>query len=184
MGDDKQGIGLLGGSFDPVHNGHLAIAQSFLESEYISELWVLPAPDPPHKKHSLTNYDIRLKMLKVAFGQMDDVCINEVEKKLSYPSYTVQTVKYLNEKHPDSSFFLCIGEDSAVDFTEWFQWQEILDYCNLLIARRSTTDGSGPNEKVLEKVRFVSHQPVDISSTEIRKRAGQGKDISTMVPEG
>lgn len=184
MADREQGIGLLGGSFDPVHNGHLAIAQSFLQSKCISEIWVLPAPDPPHKKHSLTDYDIRLRMLKVAFGQMDDVYINEVEKKLSYPSYTVQTIQYLNEKHPDNHFFLCMGEDSAVDFTEWFQWQKILDYCNLLVARRPDIDDSGLNERVFEKARFVAHQPVDFSSTEIRKRVRQGKDISAMVPEG
>lgn len=123
-------------------------------------------------------------MLNVVFSQMDDVHINEVERELPYPSYTVQTVKHLHEKNSGYNFFLCIGEDSAVDFTEWFEWQEILNYCDLLIASRPDTDDSNLNKIVAEKAHFVAHQPVDISSTKIRKRVRQGKDISAMVPAG
>lgn len=184
MEEGVRGIGLLGGSFDPVHNGHLSIAQSFLQSKYISELWILLAPDPPHKTHSLSPYEIRLRMLEVAFKEMDNVCVNEIEKKLPYPSYTVQTVKHLREEHPDNNFFLCIGEDSAISFTDWYRWQDILECCELLIAKRPDTKNSELHEMVAKKSHFVSHQPVDISSTKIRNRVMRGKDVSAMLPPG
>lgn len=183
MGTRKQGVGLLGGSFDPVHNGHLSIARSFLKSEYISELWILLAPDPPHKTgQTLSGYKARLKMLQTAFTKMDDVHINEVERQLSYPSYTVQTMKHLYEKFNNVDFYLCMGEDSAANFEKWYKWEEILDYCELLVAQRPDADGSDLNKVVVEKAHFVPHQPVDLSSTEIRKRVMRGKSISSMVP--
>lgn len=184
MKEPKANIGLLGGSFDPVHNGHISIAQSFLKSGYISELWILPAPDPPHKTHALSDFNIRVEMLQAAFGERPDVRINEIEKQLSYPSYTVQTVKYLVEETPEVNFYLCVGEDSAMNFKEWFDWQVILDYCDLLIARRPDLNDYNLDKQVAQKSHFVSHQPIGLSSTTIRASAMRGKDISNMVPPG
>jgi len=185
MGDFGQDIGLFGGSFDPVHNGHCAIAESFLKSEFISELWVLLTPDPPHKpERTFSDYHVRLKMLQAAFRGMSRVSVKDIEKDLPKPSYTLQTLQSLSRKQPDKNFYLCIGEDSLRDFKSWHKWQNILDYCELLVARRPVDiDKETIDEIIAQKTHYVSHQPVDISSTEIRKAVAEGNSISEWVPQ-
>lgn len=181
--EDEGGIGLLGGSFDPVHIGHLAIAQSFLESGFLSELWLLLTPDPPHKpEQPLTDYDQRLEMLKTAFQEFEQVTVSDVERHLPQPSYTIQTLKYLSEKYPDEKFYLCIGEDSLHEFKQWKDWASILDYCELLVARRPNHSNTELDSTIAQKTHFVSHHPVDISSTSIRHAVSEGHDISDLVP--
>ncbi len=186
MGDSEQTIGLLGGSFDPVHNGHISIAQSFLNSGLISELWILLTPDPPHKKENELNaYRERMEMLKAAFRTMIRVRVSDLEATLPRPSYTVQTLEYLQEKYPQKTFYLCLGEDSLRDFKQWKDWEKILDYCELLVARRPNTKAKqrelGP--KLASRTHFIDHQPIETSSTEIRNRISEGKDISHLVPQ-
>ncbi|MGM0545117.1 MAG: nicotinate (nicotinamide) nucleotide adenylyltransferase [Bacteroidota bacterium] len=177
-------IGILGGSFDPVHNGHIAIAESFLGSEFIDELWLVLAPDPPHKnEQSLTEYAHRLTMLEMAFSTFDRVSVSDIETTLPQPSYTVQTLKYLHKTHPNNTYYLCMGGDSLRDFTQWKDWQLIIDYCDLLVARRPSADTTLPNNKLTGKVHFVDHEPISISSSQIRENIIQGRTISDLVPE-
>lgn len=183
MANSKQAIGLLGGSFDPVHNGHVAIAKSFLASQYISTLWILLTPRPPHKTDQvLSDYEDRFKMLQSAFQALDDIKIKDIENRLPRPSYTVQTLRYLIRKYPEKKFYLCLGEDSLRDFKEWKDWEKILDFCELLVARRSTDKLANLNSAIAEKTHFVDHQQIDISSTEVRQRVAKGKDVSDLVP--
>ncbi len=180
----NQTVGLLGGSFDPVHNGHLAIARSFLDSDVISQLWILLTPDPPHKtEHSPASYELRLKMLEQAFSGWENLVISDVENHLSTPSYTLQTIEYLSKENSNKRFYICMGEDSARNFTQWHQWQKILTYCNLLIARRPSTNLPDLNPKVARQAHFVDHDPVDISSTDIREALSEGRNISDLVPD-
>lgn len=186
MHSSKESIGLLGGTFDPVHNGHLAIARSFLDSQYINRLWILLTPYPPHKmESSVSAYELRLEMLEMAFSGWDDVTVSDVENELPQPSYTVRTLRHLTEAHPDKLFYLCIGEDSARDFTQWYRWREILGYCELLIARRPGADLSenGFDEEIAQNAHLVEHEPVDISSSEIRQKISKGDSVSSLVPE-
>lgn len=184
MSSSKEAVGLLGGSFDPVHKGHQAIAKSFLESGFISKLWILLTPDPPHKtKQVLCNFEYRYKMLEQAFQDFDNVEIKDIESKLPKPSYTIRTLKYLAEEYPDYEFYLCMGEDSMINFTQWKKWKEILDYCELLVARRPTDDSTELHPVITEKIHYVDHQPIEISSTDIRERIEVGEDISALVPE-
>lgn len=182
--DEASGaIGLLGGSFDPLHNGHLAIVRSFLECSDLELLWILPAPKPPHKQYSSqAAYSSRFKMLQEAFSDWDRVVVSDLEDRLPRPSYTVQTLEYLSGEYPDQSFYLCLGEDSARDFKDWHRWKDILSYCNLLVASRSTDKPDALQEPIKSQARFVPHQPIDISSTEIRQLVKQGKDVSSLVP--
>lgn len=184
MPNSEQAIGLLGGTFDPVHNGHLSIAKSFLKSGFISELWILLTPDPPHKKENILNaYQERMEMLRAAFRSMDRVTISDLEESLPRPSYTIQTLEYLHEKYPQKTFYLCLGEDSVRNFKQWKDWEKILDYCELLVAQRPTADQLNPDSIIASKTHFVDHKPVETSSTEIRKRVSEGKDISNLVPD-
>jgi len=179
-----QAVGLLGGSFDPVHNGHLAIARSFLNADLLSELWILLTPDPPHKtEQSQAPYELRLTMLEQVFNGWENLVVSDVENNLPSPSYTLQTIEYLSEHHPQKQFYICMGEDSAQNFTEWHKWQNILYYCDLLIARRPSTSLANLHSKVSCQAHYVDHNPVSISSTDVRKAVFEGRNISELVPD-
>lgn len=179
----KKSIGILGGSFDPVHNGHLSIAKSFLDSVFIEELWVLLAPDPPHKTgRTQTDYQLRLEMLQATFKNFEAVKVSDLEKQLSQPSYTIQTLEHLGEKYPEYTFRLCIGGDSLRDFKKWKDWQKILDHADLLVARRPSADIKNIDEDLKGHLHFIDHDPVQISSTMIRDAIANGDDISGLVP--
>ncbi len=177
-------IGLLGGTFDPVHRGHLSIARSFLESGHIDELWILLTPHPPHKRgEEQAPYELRYEMLRVAFSDYERVRISSVEKELESPSYTWQTLSFLRKRYPDKRFCLCIGEDSYRQFTSWKNWRRIAENHTILVARRPNTDNNDLPEILRESCRFVEHRPVDISSTRIRELLEEGEEVSDWLPE-
>lgn len=177
-------VGLFGGTFDPVHYGHLSIAKSFIESEYIDQLWILLTPDPPHKDNShRTDYESRKRMLEAAFSDMDDVIISDIERDLPRPSYTIQTIEHLKKQYPDTTFFLCIGEDSLEEFHEWHRYKDILKECELLVAERPDYKGDTIDQAILGRVHFISHEPIDLSSTELRRALKEKRGIADYIPE-
>lgn len=177
-------VGLFGGTFDPVHKGHISIAESFLDSGMIDELWVLLTPYPPHKQEkNPTDYQTRLKMLEAAFSDMENVTINTIENSLRKPSYSVQTIRHLKSKHPDKTFLYCMGEDSLAKFHTWKFYDQILEECELLVAQRPGVSHEGTQEKILAHTHFVSHTPFDISSSDIRSEIFNKESIREMVPE-
>lgn len=177
-------IGLFGGTFDPVHNGHLSIAESFLKSEEIDQLWVLLTPFPPHKEdENHASYATRLKMLEVAFEEMDHVSILTIENELPKPSYSYNTVRYLIEtNNSDYQFYFCIGEDNLAKFHTWKFHEKILDQVDLLVANRPGADHSLVKNYILEKTTFVNHEPLDISSSEIKDKIHDYSELKKMMP--
>jgi len=169
-------IGIYGGSFDPVHNGHVFAVQSFLNSGLIDELWVLLTPYPPHKTdQSQSDYRHRFEMLKLAFEGYDNVLIKTVENELPSPSYTLQTLEHLEKKHPSHTFFLCLGEDSIQHFHTWHRYKDILKKCSIIVVERPGFNSSDVDELILEKTIFIDHSPVDISSSRIRENTGSAE---------
>lgn len=176
-------IGILGGTFDPVHNGHLSIARSFLKSGYIDELWVIPVSSPPHKRDArLTDFHVRKRMLEAAFSEFDHVVISDIENRLAQPSYTIQTLEHLKEAYPEKTFYLCIGEDSLSGFPSWYKPDRILDECELLVAVRPGADTENVGSDLIRKAHFVEHDPVQISSTELRDRIREGQEVTELLP--
>ena len=177
-------IGLFGGTFDPVHNGHLSIADSFLKSGTIDQLWVLLTPFPPHKEdENHASYATRLKMLKAAFEGMSQLSILTIENELPKPSYSYNTIRHLIEvNNPDYQFFFCIGEDNLAKFHTWKFHEQILDQVNLLVANRPGADHSQVKNYILEKTTFVNHEPLDISSSEIKEKIQRHEEIKKMIP--
>jgi len=175
--------GIFGGAFDPVHYGHIACVDSFLSSDRIDRLLVIPTYSPPHKPGTLcTPFRDRLEMLRIAFlNRGDRIVISDLESRLESPSYTVRTIRHLQEESPDEQFFLCIGEDSLEGFTSWYSYQEILQRVELLVAERPGFDVGSIPPNVMNRVTFVKHHPVGISSSAIRKRAIQHYDRE--IPE-
>lgn len=184
MEASKKKIGIFGGTFDPVHNGHLSIAKSFLRSGFIDTLWILLTPSPPHKEDHKLPYALRFKMLSDVFESIDNVIVSDVEQKLSSPSYTVNTIEYLQELHPEYQFYLCLGKDSYRNFENWHRWQKILEHTEILVAERpiDVQHSNKIHQKITPKAHFIDHAPVNISSTEVRKRLKKGEPVETMVP--
>ncbi len=176
-------IGLLGGTFDPVHNGHIEIANSFIGSGIIDELWVLLTPFPPHKnqeKH--ISYEKRLQMLRAGFQSLN--CrILTVEKDLPKPSYTYRTIQYLKKEYPSTDFYFCMGEDSLSNFNTWKFYRNILEEANLLVARRPNSNHDDVLPAILKQTSFVDHTPVEISSSQIRERINEPEFIRQNIPK-
>ena len=184
MDNSSSNIGLLGGTYDPVHKGHVAIAKSFVTSSFIDQLWILLTPSPPHKKErTFAAYHHRLAMLKSAFNQYEHICVSTIEKQIEPPQYSYKTVHHLLEKHPDVTFYICIGEDGYVSFDSWYKFENILERCELLVARRPgfRTDQQ-EHPLIRNKAHFVEHEPVDVSSTDIRDKIKTGQKITGLVP--
>lgn len=176
-------IGLLGGTFDPVHNGHIEIAYSFINSGLIDELWILLTPFPPHKlgeKH--VPYEKRLSMLKAAFSDAGFKILS-IEKELPKPSYTYRTIQVLKEKNPDTFFYFCLGEDSLAQFHTWKHFEKILNEAELLVAKRPLSDHDNVDHEVLSKTTFVEHTPIEVSSSSIRGRISDTKFLKENIPE-
>lgn len=183
MKDPGLRIGLFGGAFDPVHNGHVNVAGSFLNSHLIDELHLLPTPFPPHKElPNKTTFHHRFKMLQIAFSEWDRVVVNGIENQLSQPSYSLQTIKHLQDTYPSNIYFLCIGEDNLSTFHEWHQYREILDRVTLMVAARPGIEQNQKRTEILEKAVFVAHDEIEVSSTDIRN-ASDPSNFSSVIPD-
>jgi nicotinate-nucleotide adenylyltransferase len=179
----SQRIGFFGGTFNPVHNGHISIANAFLESGFIEALWIFLNPAPPHKNNEpFAPYNLRFQMLQAAFDPMDHSIISDLETELPAPSYTIQTLSFLKDSYPETSFYLCMGKDSYLSFKSWYRWRNILKHCRLLVADRPTEEDETIDPELLAYTHFVEHQPVDISSTQVRDRVAGNKSICDLVP--
>lgn len=175
-------IGLFGGTFDPVHKGHQSIAESFLRSGLIDKLWVLLTPFPPHKQdENHAGYDYRYQMLEAVFGQISDIHISTIENELPKPSYSVQTIRYLKKEYPDHQYYFCMGEDSLAKFHTWKYYEEILQECDLLVARRPGESHDSVEDQILHKTHFVDHDPLDIASSDIKSAIKQGKEVKQLL---
>lgn len=167
-------IGVMGGAFDPPHAGHVAIAHSFVNSDVIDQLWVLPTPVPPHKQSDeLTEYRHRLEMTKLCYEDEPSIQVDDFESGLPAPQYTYNTLQQLSKSYSHYSFKLCIGEDSLSTIKTWYKWEELLRDYDILVAKR-------PGFKVdpefnSERIYYVDHQPSDISSTKVREVLNTGR---------
>lgn len=165
----KKRIGVFGGSFDPVHNGHIHIVKSFLQSGVIDELLITLTPDPPHKDRTTqAPYRHRYRMLELAFAGLDHVRISDLEQSLPAPSYSLQTIQSLKASDPACQYFLCMGEDSLESFHTWHRYREILAEVSLLVAARPGSSADSVAKEILEKTIFVSNIEIDISSSTVR----------------
>ena len=184
---EKKRVGIFGGTFDPVHTGHVALARSFLNSELIDTLLVTLTPEAPHKQgQDKTSFDDRLAMLNLAFGEIENAEVSTLEKQLPSPSYSLQTIKYLQNSHPNTLFYLCMGEDSLVHFHKWHRHREILKLVDLIVAERPGYDRHSVSDDILESVIMVDHHPVDASSTRVRQglqEQSHGIDKETDLPD-
>lgn len=183
-------LGIYGGTFDPVHYGHLLLAEQCREQCALDEVWFVPAGVPPHKRvDGITPAKDRINMLDFALAGMPEFSISRIEVDRDGPSYTVDTLQQLVDEDDSRELFLLIGADSLTDFPTWREPHRILELATLVAVNRGDFDEQqlrvdverlGP--QATDRVRFVEMPGVDVSATDIRQRAKEGRSLRFLTP--
>lgn len=175
-------VGLFFGSFNPIHTGHLIIANVIVEMSALDRVWFVVTPQNPLKpsKNLLHNFD-RYELVQAAVSDNYKLEISDIEFNLPQPNYTIHTLVHLREKHPDKNFRLIIGEDNLDNFKEWKNYDRILEDYGLLVYPRHT--GSDSELKHHPTVTMVNAPILDISATFIRECIRNGRSIRYLVPD-
>lgn len=177
-------IGLLGGSFNPVHNGHIELAQTALDSFDLDKILFLPSGNHPLKNHSnIPPVEIRYDLTKKAIASNPSFEISRLDMETEIPSYTKLLVMRLHKKFPDDKFYFIAGSDIISELKKWHDYEWVLNYIEFIIAHRPNIDRSKWSDlDYVNKLYFIEMEPVNISSTMIREMVKNGKDISCLVP--
>jgi nicotinate-nucleotide adenylyltransferase len=175
-------VGLLFGSFNPIHMGHLILGNYMAYNTDLSAVWYVVSPQNPFKKSSslLHEFD-RLHLVSLAIDKNDRLGVSDVEFRMPRPSYTIDTLTYLQDKYPGYEFVLIIGEDNLPFFPKWKNYERILEYYEVYVYPRY---GTPPYTlKDHPKIKMIPAPMLDISATLIRDFVRQHKSITYMVPE-
>lgn len=175
-------VGLFFGSFNPIHVGHMVLANYMLEYTDLDRIWFVVSPQNPLKqKSSLLDEKHRLQLVNIAIGDHPKLKASDIEFKLPQPSYTVVTLAYLKEKFSKNDFVLIMGADNLSSFHKWKNYEEILKHYELYVYPRPASDGG--ILKTHPKVKLVDAPLMEVSSTMIRQAIQDKKDVRYFVPE-
>ena len=183
-------IGIMGGTFDPIHFGHLLMAEQAREQHSLDEIMFLPAGDPPHKEgHPITPARVRQKMVELAIGENPHFYCSTMEIDRKGPSYTAKTLWELHESHPENVYYFLVGADSLDYMDRWYHPQDIFRLAVILVAERKTISEEELERKSAQlsrrypaDIRRIKLPLVEFSSTDIRLRASRGESIRYFVP--
>jgi nicotinate-nucleotide adenylyltransferase len=175
-------VGLFFGSFNPIHIGHLVIANVMAQNTDLDKVWFVVSPQNPLKKsktllHEFDRYD----MVRMAINDNPDLDVTDIEFRMPKPSYTIDTLVYLKEKHPQNDFVLIIGEDNLVDFPKWKNYQRILEDYSLYVYPRPKVEASELVNHA--RVKMINAPLLDISATYIRECIKKNHSIRYLVPD-
>ena len=184
-------IGIYGGSFDPVHNGHINAARNFMEELSLDKIIIVPAYCSPFKKGlAVTPSQHRLNMCNIAFGNTEGFEVSDAEILRADEGYMSDTVAQIRKQYPDAELFLLLGSDQLLTFQKWHAWSKITDEATVAAAAR-TWDDDAAMEAAAAVLRSYGAEviivPIDVkelSSTDVREAVRRGDDISAMVPPG
>ncbi len=166
----------MGGTFDPIHIGHLAIAQEALDYKKLDRIFFIPAGFPPHKSNDITNGETRLKLVELATEDNENFITLDYEVKKQSKSYSMETIMYLKNIYYNCDFYFIMGEDSFKDIENWYSYEEFLQEVKVLVAKRSFSDSKILRKKIDRLCGFgydIDEIPMsflDISSTNIREK--------------
>jgi len=175
-------IGLYFGSFNPIHNGHLAIANYMLEFTELEKIWFVVSPQNPFKQKQILLPDYqRLELINIAVGDSLNYYASNIEFNLPKPSYTIDTLTYLYDKYPKKEFVLIMGSDNLINFHKWKNFNEILRHYSIYVYPRP-----GNTNKELMKhpqIKIVDAPLMEISSSFIRKSIKNNKNVQFFMPQ-
>jgi len=192
-------IGVFGGTFDPVHNGHTKIIQNLLELIPFDEIKVLPNGQPPHRTSVCSNND-RLEMVNLAFKGINQISVDEREIHREGPSYAIHTAKEILEEYHQDNIIWIMGSDAFSEIDTWFEWEDFLNIINILVMARPGSEidlTSMAGTLILErqtsniddlshgagKILIVDIDPINISSTQVRSNLAAGEAVNELILE-
>lgn len=177
-------VGLLFGSFNPIHVGHLILANYMANNTSLDTVWLVVSPQNPFKQNSsLLHEQDRLHMARLAIADNPDLGITDIEFRMPKPSYTIDTLTYLQERYPSYQFVLIMGEDNLATFPKWKNYDRILEYHEVIVYPRPGS-ASAPEELVHHpKIQIVSAPLLDISATFVRQSLKEHKSVRYLLPE-
>ncbi len=194
-------IGIFGGTFDPIHYGHLRTAFEMLQALRFGELRFVPSGDPPHRGETYAPASLRLEMVRAATANEPSFVVDDCEVRRRGPSYTVDTLAAMRQEQPNAPMGLILGMDAFLGLTAWHRWDEILDYAHIVVAHRPgwRAPDIGPLGELIsehgthriddlheQRDNFIYIHAVtqlEISSTEIRDLVGAGRDPRFLMPD-
>ena len=191
-GMDDLRVGIYGGTFAPIHNGHVQAAKAFMEQMKLDYLFIIPTCLPPHKQIDRSDDPLyRLRMCELAFEGVEGVVISDTEIKRGGRSYTYDTLRELSR--PNTRLFLMCGTDMVLTFDTWYKFEEIFKLCYPVYVRRENDPII--TKRIVDKIteyynkygvmfRRIVTEPIELSSTQIRSKVARGEDISALVPAG
>ncbi|KFC24773.1 nicotinate (nicotinamide) nucleotide adenylyltransferase [Chryseobacterium sp. FH1] len=181
--ENSKKIGLFFGSFNPIHIGHLILGNYILENSDMEELWFVVSPQNPFKdKKSLLKDHNRLDMVQLAIENYPKMRASNVEFSLPVPSYTIDTLTYLKEKHPNFSFSLIMGEDNLGSFHKWKNYELLLENYQIIVYPRIFGEEKQADYLKHENIHQINAPIIELSATEIRNMIKDGKNTRPMLP--
>lgn len=183
-------IGIFGGTFDPVHMGHLILAEQCRDQANLDEVWFVPSASPPHKGNAVTRFEQRCDMLELAIAGHGAFALNRIESELPAPSFTARTLEQLHARHPGNEFSLLLGSDCLPDLPGWYEPRRVIEQASLVVVPRPgvmlwTAARLAQALKVDEaavRMRFVACPMIEIASRELRRAITDGLSIRYLVP--
>ncbi|MFO7890901.1 MAG: nicotinate-nucleotide adenylyltransferase [bacterium] len=178
--------GIIGGTFDPIHVGHLICADFVRENQNLDRIIFLPASTPPHKlDKKISRNKQRLIMLRKAVEDNPYFDVNDYEINKGGVSFTIESVRHFkqNTEHSNTEFFLIIGADNLVGFKSWKNPDQLLDEMKVLVLRRPGVDITNIKKPFIQQMKFINSPLIDISSSDIRQRIKVHKSIKYLVPK-
>lgn len=185
-------IGIMGGTFNPIHNGHLILAKFAMEEFDLDKIWFMPNGNPPHKSdYTITaSADQRLHMVALAIEEIDGFELQDYEVWKPGIHYSYMTMEYFRKKYPDDSFYFIIGADSLFSLKTWRHPERLLKTCTVLVAYRegkTLLDLKAAiatlNKEFDADIRFFRCPQIDVSSTDIRGKIKESQNIQDLVPK-
>ncbi len=182
-------LGLFGGTFDPIHLGHLILADQCREECRLDRVWMVVAGSPPHKPGGRTAVGHRLEMVRIAIAGNSALVVSDIETRRPGPHYSVDTLEAVRREHPDDDLYFLIGADSLKDLPAWREPSRIAQLATIVVVNRpgiEEVDESALPDfgQAARALRSVTIPPIGIASSDLRLRLAEGRSIRYMVPRG
>lgn len=182
-------IALFGGAFNPVHNGHINLAEKYAQLLNFDKLLIIPTANPPHRdNNNFADGAHRMNMLRLAFENKENIEISDIEFKMTGKSYTYNTISEIKRLYENAELYLIIGEDQLLYFDKWYRYRDILDSVTLCTAQRNKNKAQQMKsfaENVLQsdKIIVADFNPIVVSSSEIREKLKNKEKVDDLIPE-
>jgi nicotinate-nucleotide adenylyltransferase len=180
-------LGVVGGTFDPIHNGHIAAAEAAIECADLDQVVFVPTGTPPHRPPTVASAEQRIEMTRLATADDPRFAVSDVEVSRDGPSYTVDTLLALRNANPHVELFLVLGWDAAALFRSWYRPDEVIALAPIVVVTRPGRKRPGPDDLKAAglqpgRVILCERPTPDVSASQIREAVREGRDVSALVP--